>query len=316
MPKMKSNPAFGADQSAFSGITTFMRQPACRELADVDVAIVGVPFDGGTTSFRGGSRFGPRKIRELSVIQWGYNQAMRVAPLDVLRVADYGDVDVVLTDIHGNIESVAAEVGHILEAGPKIISLGGDHSVSYPLLRAHAREHGPLAVVHFDSHSDCSRETVDHGSPFRQAIEDGLIDVDAYVQIGIRGPRDIPDAIQIAEGMGAKVLTIDRCFEIGIPEVVRIVRAVMGSRPVYVSLDIDAVDPAFAPATGTPEVGGFSAYQMLQLVRGLRGLNLVGFDLVELCPPYDNPGDITSVLAANLAFEFLSLLAIGLEVGR
>jgi agmatinase/guanidinopropionase len=313
---VKANPALGADQSAFSGITTFMRQSATRELKDVDVAIVGVPFDGGATSFRSGSRFGPRKIRELSVIQWGYNHAMRVAPLDVLRVVDYGDVDVVLTDIQQNIKIVAAEVARILKAGPRIIALGGDHSVSYPLLRAHAKKYGPLAVVHFDSHSDCSRESVDHGSPFRQAIDDGLIDVDAYVQVGIRGPRHIPDAIEIAEAMGAKVLTIDRCFEIGIPEVIRTVRAAIGSRRVYVSLDIDAVDPAYAPAAGTPEVGGFTAHQMLQMVRGLRGLNLVGCDVVEVCPPYDNPGEITSVLAANLVFELLSLLAIGVEAGK
>ncbi|OSI26674.1 agmatinase [Bradyrhizobium canariense] len=312
---MKGNPALGADLAAFSGITTFMRQPASRKLDNVDVAIVGVPFDGGTTSFRGGSRFGPRKIREMSVIQWGYNQAMRVAPLDQLRVVDYGDVDVELTNIQKNIKSIAAEVSCILKAGPKIIALGGDHSISYPLLRAHARKYGPLAVVHFDAHSDCSRESVDHGTPFRQAIDDGLIDVEAYVQVGIRGPRAIPNAIELAEEMGAKVLTIDRCFEIGIPKVVRTIRAAMGSRRVYVSLDIDAVDPAYAPATGTPEVGGFTAYQMLQMVRGLRGLNLVGFDLVEVCPPYDNPGEITSVLAANLAFEFLSLLAIGVEAG-
>lgn len=313
MPRMKSNPALGANLAAFSGITTFMRLPASRRLENVDVAIVGVPFDGGTTSFRGGSRFGPRKIRELSVIQWGYNQAMRVAPLDVLRIVDYGDVDVELTNIQKNIKSIAAEVGCILKAGPKIIALGGDHSISYPLLRAHARRYGPLAVVHFDAHSDCSPESADHGTPFRQAIDDGLIDVEAYVQVGIRGPRAIPDAIENAEAIGAKVLTIDSCLEIGIPEVVRIIRATMGSRRVYVSLDIDAVDPAYAPATGTPEVGGFTAYQMLQMVRGLRGLNLVGFDLVEVCPPYDNPGEITSVLAANLAFEFLSLLAIGAE---
>ena len=314
--RMKVNPALGADQAAFAGITTFMRQLASRELAGVDVAIVGVPFDGGTTSYRSGTRFGPRKIRELSVIQWGYNQALKVAPLDVLRVVDYGDVDVVLTDIEENIKSIAAEVGRILKAGPKIIALGGDHSISYPLLRAHARKYGPLAVVHFDAHTDCSREGVDHGTPFRQAIDDGLIDVDAFVQVGIRGPRAIPDAVEIAEGMGAKVLTIDHCLEIGIPEVVRTVRAAMGSRRVYVSLDIDALDPAYAPATGTPEVGGFTSYQMLQMVRGLRGLNLVGFDLVEVSPPYDNPGEITSVLAANLAFEFLSLLAIGVEKGK
>jgi agmatinase/guanidinopropionase len=304
------NPAYGAGLEAFAGIPTFMRQPASRDLEGIDVAIVGIPFEGGATSFRSGTRFGPRKIRELSLILWGYNNVLKVAPLDALNLVDYGDLAVEPTNILNNIEVVSAKVRAIIEAGPTVIALGGDHSISYPLLRAHAAEFGPLAVVHFDSHSDTSSGTVDHGTPFRQAIEEGLIDTEAYIQVGIRGPSDHADSLKIAEQLGARVLTIGTCFELGIPAIIQTIRELMADRQVYVSLDIDAIDPAYAPATGTPEVGGFTSYQMLQLVRGLRGLNLVGFDLVEVSPPYDSPGEITSILAANLVFEFLSLLAL------
>jgi len=214
------------------------------------------------------------------------------------------------TSIQDNIQAIAAEVGAIVNSGPNVIALGGDHSISLPLLRAHAAKFGPLAVVHFDSHSDTSRGHTDHGTPFREAIEAGLIDTEAYIQIGIRGPGYETDEIEYARDLGAKVLTIDTCFEMGIPAVTRTIKELMGQRQVYVSFDIDSVDPAYAPATGTPEVGGFTSYQALQLIRGLRGLDLIGFDLVEVSPPYDNPGEITSILAANLVFEFLSLLAL------
>jgi len=309
MPIHNPNPAYGANLEAFAGIPTFMRQPASRDLNGVDVAIVGVPFEGGATSFRSGTRFGSRKIRELSLIMWGYNNLLKVAPLDVLTVVDYGDVAVVPTNIRENIEAITNEVSTVLEAGPTVIALGGDHSISFPLLRAHAAKFGPLAVVHFDSHSDTTQGDIDHGTPFRQAIKAGLIDTDAYIQVGIRGPLDNANDVIAAERLGAKVLTIDKCFEMGIPTIIQSIRELMGERQVYVSLDIDSVDPAYAPGTGTPEVGGFTSYQMLQLVRGLNGLNLVGFDLVEVSPPYDH-GDITAILAANLVFEFLSLLAI------
>ncbi len=304
------NPAYGANLDAYAGIPTFMKQPASRNLSGVDVTIVGLPFEGGATSFRSGTRFGPRKIRELSLIIWGYNKVLKVAPLDVLNLVDYGDVAVEPTNIQENIKLISSEVGAIVQAGPTVIALGGDHSVSFPLLQAHAAKFGPLAVVHFDSHSDTSPGHTDHGTPFREAIEGGLIDTEAYIQVGIRGPGDSPDGIKDARRLGARVLTIEACFEMGIPAVIKTIQQMMGQRQIYVSFDIDAVDPAYAPATGTPEVGGFTSYQALQLVRGLQGLNLVAFDLVEVSPPYDNPGEITSILAANLIFEFLSLLAL------
>jgi agmatinase/guanidinopropionase len=313
MHKTNPNPAFGSDLEPFHGIPTFMRLPASRDLEGVDLAIVGIPFDSGTT-YRGGTRFGSRKIRESSLLLWGYNQILGVMPAEALAMVDYGDVSVVPVDIVATMGQIAEEVAGILGQGTTVVALGGDHSITLPLLRAHAAKHGPLAVVHYDSHPDTWKREFDgqpysHGTPFRRAIEEGLIDTSAYVQVGIRGPTSGPEDLADAVEMGANTLTIGRVFDMGIPAVIDEMRTTVGERPVYVSLDIDAVDPAYAPGTGTPEVGGLSSYQILQLVRGLQGLDLVGFDLVEVSPPYDH-GEITSILAANLVFEFLSLVAL------
>jgi agmatinase len=313
MDTKNPNPAYGAHLEPFHGIPTFMRRPASRELKGIDVAVVGVPYDSGT-SYRSGTRFGPRKIREASLLLWGFNAVLGVAPGDTLEIVDYGDVEVIPVDISATMGAITTEVGAILEQGVTVVSLGGDHSITLPLLRAHAAKFGPLAVIHFDSHPDTWKSEFrehpySHGTPFRRALEEELIDTDAYVQVGIRGPVSALHDLEDARQLGAQILTIDRAFEMGIPEVVEAIRDAVGDRPAYVSLDIDSVDPAYAPGTGTPEVGGFTSYQMLQLVRGLRGLNLVGYDLVEVSPPYDH-GDITAILAANLTFEFLSLLGL------
>jgi agmatinase/guanidinopropionase len=292
-----------------------MRRPATRDLAGVDVAVVGIPFDSGT-SYRSGTRFGPRKLREVSALLWGYNPVLEVGPLDRLDLVDYGDVAVVPVDIEANNTAIEREILAILAAGASVIALGGDHSISLPLLRAHAAHHGPLAVVHFDSHPDTwDREFGDafpfsHGTPFRRALEEGLIDPEAYIQVGIRGPVSGPEDYADARRLGAEIVTIGEAFEIGIPAVIDRVRSKVGARPVYFSLDIDSADPAYAPGTGTPEVGGFTSYQLLQLVRGLAGLDLVGFDLVEVNPLFDH-GEITAILGANLVFEYLSVLAAG-----
>lgn len=304
----KPNPAYGAHLMAYAGIPTFMRQPASRDLGGVDIAIVGIPFDSGAVSYRSGARFGPRKIRESSLLMWGYNSALQIAPLEVLKLVDYGDVAVEPTDVRTTMDSIVAEIGAVLAAVPTAIALGGDHSVTLSLLRAHANRFGPLAVVHFDAHSDTWEGEMNHGTSFRFAVQEGLIDTQAFIQIGIRGPVCGVEDVYAPKDLGARVLTIDECFEVGIPAVVRLIRERVGERRAYVSLDIDVVDPAYAPGVSTPEVGGFTSHQMLQLVRGLLGLNLVGFDLVEVTPPYD-PADITSILAANLVFEFLSLVA-------
>lgn len=307
------NPAFGSELEPFHGITTFMRLPASRDLAGVDVAVVGIPFDSGT-SYRSGTRFGPRKIREASLMIWGYNRVLKVSPTDELKIIDYGDISVIPVDIRASMDQITKGVNQILEEDVKVVALGGDHSISLPLLRAHAAQYGPLAVIHFDSHPDTWDEEFEdqpysHGTPYRRAIEEKLIDPKAYIQVGIRGPLAEPSDITDPQEMGVKILPIEKVFDMGIPTVIDEIRSTIGERPVYVSLDIDAVDPAFAPGTGTPEVGGLSSFQILQLVRGLLGLNIIGFDLVEVSPPYDH-GDITSILAANLAFEFISLLSL------
>jgi agmatinase/guanidinopropionase len=307
------NPAFGSDLEPFHGIPTFMRLPASRDFENVDIAIVGIPFDSGATN-RSGTRFGPRKIREASLQLWGYNQVLKVAPTEALKIIDYGDVSVISVDIRATMDRITADIKSILDQDVTVVALGGDHSISLPLLRAHASKFGEVAVVHFDSHPDTwdweyENQPYSHGTPYRRALEEELIDTDAYLQIGIRGPTSWPKDLDTAREMGAQILTINQVFEMGIPPVIETMRNIVGDRPVYVSLDIDSVDPAFAPGTGTPEVGGLSSYDILQLVRGLQGLNIVGFDLVEVSPPYDH-GDITSILAANLAFEFISLLAL------
>lgn len=308
-PARRVNPALGGHLLAYSGVPTFMRQTPTRDLAGVDVAIVGVPFDSGATSFRGGTRFGPRKIREASLALWGTHHIHGVAPAEALSIADYGDVEIEMAYIEKSMAFITEEVGAALAQGPMVVALGGDHSISLPLLRAQATKHGPLAVVHFDAHTDVEPGGYEHGTVFRHAIEEGLIDPAAYIQVGIRGSLYFADDLNVARRLGARVLTIDDCFEMGIPAVIDAIRETVGNRKTYVTLDIDAADPAFAPGTGTPEPGGFTSYQMLQLMRGLKGLDLMGMDLVEVSPPYDH-ADVTAILAANLVFEFLCLVAL------
>ena len=313
MSTANPNPAYGSHLEPFHGITTFMRLPASREMAGVDVAIMGAPFDSGA-SFRSGARFGPRSIREASTMIWGYNRVLDVTPAQALSIVDYGDISVIPVDIQATMANITREAAGVLETGARVLTLGGDHSISLPLLRAHAARFNDLALIHFDAHPDMWDEEFEgqpysHGTPFRRAIEESLVDPSAIVQVGIRGPLSAPEDIAFPLDKGVTIIPIEKALDMGAPAVIEAIRALVGNRPAYVSLDIDAVDPAYAPGTGTPEVGGFSSFQMLQMVRGLRGLNIVGFDLVEVSPPYDH-GNITAILAANLAFEFLSLLAL------
>jgi agmatinase len=310
---MNDNPAFGAGLQPFMGIPSFMRLPVTRQLDGVDVAILGVPFDSGT-SYRTGTRFGPRKIREASLMIWGHNSTLNVTPLKKLNVVDYGDVSVIPTSIEHTMTAITEMAGGIIGTGTKLISLGGDHSIALPLLRAHAKKHGPVSLVHVDAHIDtweAEFESVpySHGTPFRHALQEGLIRPGEYVQIGIRGPVSGEEDYASNEELGARMITIHEVMERGIPAVLKEVHERLQG-PVYVTVDIDSADPAYAPGTGTPEVGGLTSYQLLQLVRGLHGLDLIGFDLVEVSPPFDH-GEITSILAANIVFEYLSLLAIG-----
>lgn len=309
---MNDNPAFGANLQPFMGIPSFMRLPVTRELKDVDVAILGVPFDSGT-SYRSGTRFGPRKIREASLMIWGHNSTLNVTPLKKLKVVDYGDVSVVPTSIEHTMSAITKTAGEVIETGTTLVTLGGDHSITLPLLRAHTRKHGPVSLVHIDAHIDTWEAEFEavpysHGTPFRYALQEGLIRKGEYMQVGIRGPLSGENDYADAQELGARIVTIHEVMERGVNEVLREVHKRMQG-PVYVTVDIDSVDPAYAPGTGTPEVGGLSSYQLLQLVRGLHGLNLIGFDLVEVSPPFDH-GDITAILASNIVFEYLSLLAI------
>ena len=309
---MNDNPAFGAGLQPFMGIPSFMRLPVSRELKGVDVAILGVPFDSGT-SYRSGTRFGPRKIREASLLLWGHNTTLNVTPLKKLNVIDYGDVSVIPPSIEHTMTAITDAASEIIGTGTKLITLGGDHSITLPLLRAHAKKHGPVSLVHIDAHLDTWESEFDavpysHGTPFRHALQEGLIRPGEYVQIGIRGPVSGEDDYAEAAALGARTITIHEVIQKGVDEILKEVHARLKG-PVYVTVDIDSADPAFAPGTGTPEVGGLTSYQLLQLVRGLHGLDLVGFDLVEVSPPFDH-GDITAILASNIVFEYLSLLAI------
>jgi len=305
-------PRDGFRSPRFGQPATFMRLPHVREPRGLDVAMVGVPYDGGT-SYRPGARYGPRHIREQSSLIRPFNPVLGVAPFERLRVADCGDVDVAPVSIDETFAAVEREIDAVMAAGAIPLAVGGDHSVTLPILRSVARRHGPLAVVHFDSHPDTwgdyggSRHY--HGSTFRRAIEEGIVDGGRVIQIGIRGPIYGADDFDFHARHGLEVIRIDEVKTEGVARALGRVARLEG-RPAYCSFDIDAVDPAYAPATGTPEVGGLTAYEALGLVRGLRGLDLVGADVVEVAPPYDGPGAITGLLAANLLFELLSVLAL------
>ncbi len=295
----------------FSGIRTFMRLPHVTDLAGVDFAVVGVPFDTGGT-YRVGARFGPEGIRSESVLLRPYNPALEIDIFNYCSGVDYGDLPVTpgyLPESHRQIEAGAKAV---FDSGAIPLFLGGDHSVSLPLLRAAAATQGPLALVHFDSHSDLwpgyfgGKDT--HGTPFRRALEERLIDPARSSQIGLRGSLYEAEDARMPYEAGFQVITGPELHAQGIPATLAQVLARVGDGPAYLSFDIDFVDPTFAPGTGTPEVGGFTGYEALHLVRGLAGVNFVAFDLVEVMPMYD-PARSTCLLAANVVYEFISLIA-------
>jgi agmatinase len=296
----------------FGQVATFMLLPWAESAENLDVALLGIPFDGGT-SYRAGARFGPRAVREQSSLIRPWHPVLKVLPFEKLRVADCGDVDVVPISIERTFEAVEQRLAEITAAGATPLCVGGDHSVSLPILRALARRHGPLGVIHFDAHPDTWDEYFGskffHGTPFRRAVEEGAVDPRRMIQVGIRGPLYGPDDLAFQDQHGMEVVRIETVKEQGVAWVVQRLQR-LADGPVYVSFDIDAVDPAYAPATGTPEVGGLSSYEALALLRGLAGLDLVGADVVEVAPPYDGPGQVTSLLAANLMFELVSLFAL------
>jgi agmatinase len=296
----------------FAGIRTFARLPHVRSLEDVDVAVVGVPFDTGV-SFRAGGRFGPAAIRAASVLIRGHNPVLDVHPFRVLSCVDYGDVPIVPGYIERSYDIIEGDVTPIVEAGVIPVLLGGDHSVTLPHLRA-TRSVGPVAVIMFDSHTDAwdsfYGEKYNHGTWMRRAIEEGLVDVDRSIEVGLRGSVYSPeDWTVIASELGLDYLPTHELLAQGVAATIDRIRERVGDRPAFISFDIDVVDPAFAPGTGTPEVGGISSAAALEIVRGLRGIDFVGFDVVEVIPAYD-PAEQTAFLAAQLAFEMIGLVAL------
>jgi agmatinase len=296
----------------FSGVRTFMRLPNVQDLHNADVAIVGAPFDTGA-SFRVGARFGPEGIRSASHLLRPYNPSIDVSIFDHLSVIDFGDVAVVPGFIEESYERIGAGLLPIHRAGVVPIVLGGDHSVALAELRAAAEVHGALALVQFDSHPDTwdtyFGKKYNHGSVFRRAVEEGLLRTDRSIQVGMRGSLFAPGDWDDARELGFELITTDEVRLAGLPEIISRIRERVGDARAYISFDVDFCDPAFAPGTGTPEVGGFSSREAQEFVRGLAGLKIIGCDVVEVYPQYD-PAQITAFLAANVAHEFLSLLAL------
>ncbi len=303
----------------FAGIPTFMRLPyrATDELSDVDIALVGVPFDSATSN-RPGARHGPRQLRDLSTMIRLVNQATRVAPFHLARCADLGDVLVNPVSVEDTRDRITAYYRDLVAAGVVPLSAGGDHFISWPILRALAAER-PLGMIHVDAHSDLYPPYFggwdSHGTPFRRAIEEGLLEPSRVVQIGLRGTSIDMSDVDFGVAHGVRMIFVEELFDRGVDDVVDEARRRVGTGPIYVSFDIDAIDPSQAPGTGTPEVGGLWVQQAQRLVRRLAGLDVVGADLVEVSPPWDPSGN-TAWVGVNLMFELLCVLADGVARRR
>lgn len=305
-----NQPLGGNDMPRFAGIATMMRLPQAADTQGLDACFVGVPLDIGTSN-RPGTRFGPRQIRAESVLLRPYNMATRAAPFDSLQVADIGDVATNPYDLKDSVRRIEAAYTDIVATGCRPITLGGDHTIAWPILRALKARHGRLAVVHVDAHADVNDtmygEKIAHGTPFRRAVEDGLLLNERVTQIGLRGTGYHADDFDWCRQQGFTVVPAEACWHRSLVPLMAEVRERVGDAPVYLSFDIDGLDPAFAPGTGTPEIGGLTVMQALEIIRGLRGLNLVGADIVEVSPPYD-PAGTTALVAANLAYEALCVM--------
>jgi agmatinase len=298
----------------FAGIRTYMRAPHVTGLAGVDAAVYGIPFD-TATSYRTGSRFGPEAIRSASALIRPYNPGLGVNVVESLSLVDYGDVPVSPGDTERTYAQVEEALSPLVDAGIFPAALGGDHSITLAELRVLARRFGPLALVQLDSHGDTWEQYFGqkyfHGTTFKRAVEEGIIDAHASVQAGMRGSLYGAEDIDIAKDMGFTVLTTDELRDLGAGGYGKLVLDAVRGRPVFMSFDIDFLDPAFAPGTGTPEVGGFSTAEALSFLRALRGIKLAGCDVVEVSPPYDGAGMQTALAAANVVYDLLSLRAIG-----
>ena len=296
----------------FAGIKTFMRLPHCRTTQGIDFAVVGVPWD-GATSYRTGQRMAPEAIRRVSVTLRPYNLALDVGIFENCSGVDFGDLTVVPGYIEETYARIETELIPLIEAGVIPVMMGGDHSITLPELRAIAKFHGPVALVHFDSHTDTNDQYFGkpyyHGSPFRRAVEENLLIPENSIQVGMRGSVYSKDAYDDSISLGFKVVTMADIRKMGLPALIESIRDRIGCTKVFITFDIDIVDPAFAPGTGTPEVGGITSGEVIDLIHGLKGLNFIGFDIVEVLPEFD-PAEITALLAANIIFEFISLISV------
>ena len=307
----KNQPLSGNAMPRFAGLATMMRLPAAESPQGLDAAFIGVPLDIGTSN-RAGARFGPRQIRAESALLRPYNMATGAAPFDTLQVADLGDVPINTYSIDKSLEIVTRFYDSVLAAGCKPLTLGGDHTIALPILRAIAKKHGPVALVHVDAHADTNDEMfgepVAHGTPFRRAVDEGLLACDKVWQIGLRGTGYAADDFDWPRSQGFTVVPAHEVWYQSLAPLMAQVRERIGpEHPVYITFDIDGIDPAFAGGTGTPEIGGLTVSQALEIIRGCRGLNVVGGDLVEVAPPYDPSGN-TALLGANLLYEMLCVL--------
>ena len=305
-------PVSGTIVPRYAGPSTFCRLPELRDVPYCDVAVIGIPFDSGT-SYRPGARFGPQSIRQASRhLRTNFHPAYDTEPFKQLQVADAGDVACNSYHIEEAIGQIEAAASDLLTKADSIVSLGGDHTIAVPLLRAVAKKFGTVALVHFDAHLDTwdtyFGAPFTHGTPFRRAAEEGLFNDTASMHVGIRGPLYSRDDLIKDEALGFKVVHCDELQTHGVDHVVKRIRDRVGDHPLYLSIDIDVLDPAHAPGTGTPEVAGMSSREMVNIIRGLQGLNLVAGDIVEVAPAYDH-AEITSLAAATVAFEMINLLA-------
>ena len=308
-------PVSGFDLPRFAGVPTFMRLPHITlddaRLSDVDIGIIGVPWDSGTTN-RPGPRHGPRQLRDASTMIRAEHPVSGIRPFEAMNIADLGDVGPNPADIIDSMDRITAFYDQVKKAGITPMTAGGDHLTSLPVLRALAKD-APVGMVHFDSHTDLFHSyfggtMYTHGTPFRRAVEEGLLDAKRVVQIGIRGTQYDSEDLDFAKSVGIRVIKIEEFHARGVTDVMSEAREIVGQVPTYLSYDIDFVDPTFAPGTGTPEVGGPNSYQALQVVRELNGVNLIGADMVEVSPPFDPSGG-TAFLGVSIMFEILCQLS-------
>ncbi len=301
----------------YTGIPTFMRVPYVTDPTTLDIAMVGIPFDGAVTN-RPGARHGPREVRNMSSLIRRVHHATRINPFELAKIGDAGDTPVNPMNLMKSLEMIQEFYAPLAAAGVTPLSCGGDHLVTRPIYRAIAADR-PVGMVHFDAHTDTADEgfggeKYHHGTPFKRAVEEGLLDPKRTIQIGIRGSRSSGDYSEFSHESGMRVIYIEEFYEIGVERVIQEARRIAGDGPTYISFDVDGLDPVYAPGTGTPEVGGYTTHEAQRMLRGLRGLDLIGADVVEVSPPFDQSGN-TALVGATMMYEILCLLAEARNAG-